>query len=286
MTMRNISRFVFALLLGGSSLAYAQDEESDSQPASAPADVEAIAKPKEEEKIVVNQRKPFLHVSRVELMPQIGTTINDPFLLSYTLGGAVNYWFSDVLSVGVQGQKYIRTSTGLDADVIRLGAIPNLNQLDFYGGVHFTYVPVYGKFALFNQGVVGFDTFVSLGAGVTGNQILAPFNFNEVVKQEADDLDPRRESLAAVCAKAPASVDPDFCANPASFKDSQLALSPSAGIGLRFFISDFMTLTFDVKDYFFQETVLSGQTLFTQNVVFSIGTSFFFPSSFIYTTPR
>lgn len=213
-----------------------------------------------------------------------GATLNDPFLLHYAVGGALNYYFSDVLSVGIQGQKYFETSTGLDFDVIQLGALPALNRLDFYGGVHFNYAPIYGKFALFNQAVVGFETYVSLGAGITGNSILQPFAFAKAVKQE--DLQFLCESATFGRVSEGGPVGDEFCDNPASFKNLQLALSPSAGAGVRFFLSDFISIVFDVKDYFFQETTLSDQQIFTQNVVFSVGTSFFFPSSFEYTTPR
>ena len=42
----------------------------------------------------------------------------------------------------------------------------------------------------------------------------------------------------------------------------------------------------DAKDYFLQETTLSGKKVFTQNVVGMVGTSFFFPTIFQYQTQR
>ena len=260
------------------------DGDGTEEPESAPA-----AKPKPvEEKIVVNQRKPFLHTRRKEITALAGATANDPFLVHYSAGGAFQYYVSDVLSVGIQGQKYFETNSGLSADVIGLGAVPDLNKLEFYGGVHFSYIPVYGKFALFNQKVVGFDTFVSLGAGITGNRILQPFSYAQALKQE---------DLEGFCGTVPGqgfAGEGAFCetddngalVNQDKLKDMFFSFSPSVGAGFRFFLNDFMSLTFDGKDYFIQQTTLSGKKIFTQNVVVSVGTSFFFPTVFQYQSAR
>jgi outer membrane beta-barrel protein len=268
---------------------YAQEEGGDgtedpeSEPASTPA-----PKPVEEV-IIVNQRKPFLHTRRSEVTALAGATANDPFLIHYAAGGSFNYYFSDVLSVGVQGMKYFETNTGLSADVIGLGAVPDLNRLDFYGGAHFSYIPVYGKFALFNQNIVAFDTYVTLGAGVTGNRILAPFTYAKVLKEE---------DLAVFCASTPGqgfTGDGAFCEdsegdgtldNAGALKPLFISLSPSFGGGFRFFLNDFMAFNVDVKDFFILETTLSGKNVLAQNVVVSVGTSFFFPTTFTYQTAR
>jgi outer membrane beta-barrel protein len=290
--MKNISqRFLWslsALLMMASASAYAQDDgdgdgDGTEEPDSAPA-----PKPKPlEEKIIVNQRKPFLHTRRKEVTALAGATANDPFLIHYSAGGAFQYYVSDVLSVGIQGQKYFETNTGLSSDVIGLGAVPDLNKLDFYGGVHFSYIPVYGKFALFNQNVVAFDTFVTLGAGITGNKILQPFGYNKVLTQEG---------LEGFCNSVPGQGFAGagaFCeeeggdlVNKNKLKDEFFSFSPSVGGGFRFVLNDFMGLTFDAKDYFIQETTLSGKKIFAQNVVVSVGTSFFFPTAFQYQSAR
>lgn len=283
--MRSSSLFALFFLLNA-SVAYAQDElEGTEEPASAPVKVEKPKAP--EEKIIVNQRKPFLHAKRTEVAALAGATVNDPFLVHYSAGAAVNYFVSDVLSVGIQGQKYFETSTGLAGDVITLNTLPDLNKLDFYGGVHFSYVPVYGKFALGNR-VVGFDTYVSLGAGVTGNRILRPFDFGTTL--ESDELGDFCGSAAGAsyanggfCTDGNGDGTLDF---EGDYKNLQIALSPSAGAGVRFFVSDFMSVTVDVKDYFYQQLTLSNQNVFTQNVVVAVGTSFFFPFRFKYSTAR
>jgi outer membrane beta-barrel protein len=286
-TMRSLS-WILALSLC-STVAYAQDEpteEPTEEPTAeetpaeeAPKPVETIKTPQVEDSIVVNQRKPFLQKGRFELSPQAGVAINDPFLLHYSVGGGANYYLSEVLSVGVQAQKYIETSTGLDFDVIQLNALPDLNRLEFYGGVHFTYSPVYGKFSLFNQRVVGFNSYISLGAGVTGNSILQPFSFAKTLTAE---------ELPVFCATAAGEnfAQGDFCQDPSTFKNLQIALSPSIGLGFRFYVSDAVSITMDFKDYIFQETTLSGQNILTQNVMFTVGTSFFFPTTFEYKAAR
>jgi outer membrane beta-barrel protein len=290
--MKKISqRFLWSLsvlLLMSSVPAYAQDSEDDDgtdEPESEPVKPKPI-----EEKILVNQRKPFLHTRRKEITALAGATANDPFLVHYSAGGAFQYYVSDVLSVGIQGQKYFETNTGLSADVIGLNAVPDLNKLEFYGGVHFSYIPVYGKFALFNQRVVGFDTFVSLGAGITGNRILAPFQYGDALKKEdLVEFCGEKAGLGFTGVGAFCEVDPNnnnALKNADKLKDMFFSFSPSVGAGFRFFLNDFMSLTFDGKDYFIQQTTLSGKKIFTQNVVVSVGTSFFFPTVFQYQSAR
>jgi outer membrane beta-barrel protein len=291
--MKNLSQRLLwalsALLMISSAPLYAQDGDGDGDGTEEPTSEEVEAPPKPlEEKIIVNQRKPFIHTRRSEVTALAGATANDPFLVHYSAGGSFQYYVSDVLSVGVQGQKYFETNTGLSADTIGLNAVPDLNKLEFYGGVHFSYVPVYGKFALFNQNVVAFDTFVSLGAGITGNRILQPFGYAKALKQE---------DLAVFCGTTPGQGFTGagaFCETDANgalvnqnqLKDMFFSFSPSVGGGFRFILNDFMGLTLDAKDYFIQETTLSGAKLFTQNVVVSVGTSFFFPTTFQYQTAR
>src|SRR6266540_800115 len=57
--------------------------------------------------IVVVVRKPFLKMNRLELMPSVGITINDNMIQHYELNGQINYYLTDVLAVGVEGQYFV-----------------------------------------------------------------------------------------------------------------------------------------------------------------------------------
>src|SRR5205823_15096933 len=56
--------------------------------------------------ILVVVRKPFLKVRRTELYPFTAVTMNDNMIRHYTIGGEFNYYLTDVLAVGVEGQYY------------------------------------------------------------------------------------------------------------------------------------------------------------------------------------
>src|SRR5688500_18177776 len=58
--------------------------------------------------IVVVVRKPFLKQHRVELLPTWGITMNDNIIRHFQFAGAINYYLTDVLAVGVEGQYYIK----------------------------------------------------------------------------------------------------------------------------------------------------------------------------------
>jgi len=56
--------------------------------------------------ILVVVRKPFLKARRTELLPMFGTTMNDNMVRHYSIGGMLNYYLTDVLAIGVEGQYY------------------------------------------------------------------------------------------------------------------------------------------------------------------------------------
>lgn len=58
--------------------------------------------------IVVVVRKPFLKVSRIELQPSWGVTMNDNIIRHFQFSTALNYYLTDVLAVGLEAQYYVK----------------------------------------------------------------------------------------------------------------------------------------------------------------------------------
>src|SRR5262249_7260687 len=56
--------------------------------------------------IVVVVRKPFLKSRRTELLPFVGTTMNDNMIWHYTVGDELAYYLTHLLAVCVEGQYY------------------------------------------------------------------------------------------------------------------------------------------------------------------------------------
>ncbi len=68
------------------------------------ADGPAEPEPQREEiaeEIYAVQQIYALRLKRLELAPSIAFTLNDPYLPHYGLGLALNYWFTNVLSLGL-----------------------------------------------------------------------------------------------------------------------------------------------------------------------------------------
>lgn len=126
------------------------------------------------DKIVVIQRKPFMRRGRVELAPMFYGGINDNLLFQVGVGGQINYHILEWLYVGVYGgwqdwRFADRKTNGLsDAynDIIdATDAIPTTSIVDGYIGGVVGFVPLYGKFSIFNSTVVHWDFSLGLGGG-------------------------------------------------------------------------------------------------------------------------
>jgi outer membrane beta-barrel protein len=216
--------------------------------------------------IVVVVRKPFLKSRRTELLPYVGTTMNDNMIRHYTVGGELAYYLTDVLAVGVEGMYYVH-SFREPYDLVSRQArrLPTVNQYNWSAALDFHYVPVYGKFAILDHRLVTWEAFFTAGIGVGQSETLV-----------------RNTSL-----------DPF----------TNLLIMPNVGASMRFFISKWMTISLGIRDYVFldhfepsnrsdtmftsaEEAKSNSDTSLINNVMFQIGVSFWIPTSFEYTTFR
>jgi outer membrane beta-barrel protein len=224
--------------------------------------------------IVVVPRKPFLKGGRLELSPFAGLSINDNLIRHYMFGVDLNYFLTDVLWIGLQGQYFIKQLTDQEELVgLQYNRTPTLNQYLYGGALNFGYVPVYGKFALFNRAIMHWEIWASAGVGVT---------FTEVIPR-----DPANASLA--------------------FKNTDL--TPNAGIGSRFFLFDWLTVNFALRDYIVPDKfehnpdppIVGGvptpyanaaaakagaDTALVNNIMFYAGVGIYLPTKFTYKTPQ
>lgn len=126
------------------------------------------------DKIVVIQRKPFMRRGRFEMAPMFYGGINDSLLFQVGVGGQMNYHILEWLYVGAYGgwqdwRVADRDTTGLsDAynDIIdATEAIPTTSIVDGYVGGIVGFVPIYGKFSIFNSSVIHWDLSLGIGGG-------------------------------------------------------------------------------------------------------------------------
>jgi len=217
--------------------------------------------------IVVVPRKAFLKGGRVEFLPFTGVSINDNLIRHYAFGGAINYYLSDALSVGVEGQYYVKELTASEENVgLQYNRIPTLNRYKYSGALIFGYAPVYGKFAWFNKQIVHWEIFANAGAGVIATETV-----------------PRDAGLSPF--------------------DNNRIMVP-VGIGSRFFLFNWLTVNFMLRDYLFTDLFEptargtnpaladptaaknAADSAFVNNLMLYVGVGVYLPTKFSYRTPR
>ncbi|HEY0253322.1 MAG TPA: outer membrane beta-barrel domain-containing protein [Kofleriaceae bacterium] len=216
--------------------------------------------------IVVVIRKPFLKVRRTELNPFVGVTMNDNMIRHETIGGELAYWLTDVLAVGVEGMYYTHSfEEPYDLIARQARRLPTVNQYNWSAALDFHYVPVYGKFALFDKKLITWEAYFTAGIGVGQSEVV-----------------PRDKAF------------PGF---------TNTLIEPNVGVSMRFFLAKWLTINFGFRDYLFldkfeptnrsigmndtaAEAEANADSAFINNIMFQIGLSFWLPTSFEYTTFR
>jgi outer membrane beta-barrel protein len=209
-----------------------------------------------------------LRVNRVELNPYWAFTLNDQFVGHPGPGLALNYWITNVLAIGANGNFYRPFNQDSDFNfqtrrAARIG-VP-LTEYDWSAALNFTYAPVLGKFAGFGDFIFQYDAYVVGGVGALSTRpdtVLDPTNRN-------------------------------FTFEP--------KLAFNAGLGVHVFFNRWFAVTAEIRDYVFfdqlenttvvvgdeenEETWLGEQRL-TNNVQAQLGVSVFLPFSFEYRLPK
>jgi len=227
------------------------------------------------EEIYAVQQIYALRLNRVELGASVAATLNDPYVRHPALEIRANYWWTNVLSLGLNFLWYQWSSdpnnnaTDLNFFVrrsFRLGVPVNEWQMATY--LNFTYVPIYGKFSAFNRFIFQYDAYLVGGVGFMRTRPIP-------------------------------IIDPAF----REF-DFQMRAAFNVGLGVRIFLTRFATVFIEFRDYMFLERFESvdipvsevdrgdpdtwyadEQTLFN-NVSVQVGFTLFFPFTFEYRLPK
>jgi len=208
-----------------------------------------------------------LRVRRFELNPFWSVTLNDQFVTHPGPGLALNYYISNVLFVGINGEYYepFNSILPFNAEVRRAArvAVP-LTEYQWMAGVQVGYVFAYGKFAFLSDFIFQYDAYLVGGVGAISNRPIAV-------------------------------VDPDN----RNF-EYKVKVQGNAGIGLRVWVNRWLAITGELRDYMFNDqlenltvaqrpqdqqdpaTWYDSKSHFTNNVQAQIGLSIFIPFSFDY----
>lgn len=214
--------------------------------------------------IVVVPRKAFLKGGRAEFAPFAGLTVNDNLIRHYVFGLDFNYFLTDALWVGLQGQYYVKQLT-TQAELVGLqfNRTSTMNRYLYGGTFNMGYVPVYGKFAWVNRSIIHWEIWAAVGVGAT---------FTEVIAR-----DPAEQGRA--------------------FKNTALTVAP--GIGTRIFLTDWLTFNFAIRDYILADkfepimdypdaatSKANAEAALVNNFMIYAGIGMYLPTKFTYKTPR
>ncbi len=214
--------------------------------------------------VVAVVHNPFLKQRRIELSPSIGVTMNDNIIRHYQFNGQLNYYLSARLAIGVEGGIFADDPLpALQLTGWQARRLPTVNKYNWGAALNLHYVPIYGKFALFGKKILQWETFVTVGIGVTQSEVI-----------------PR---------------------NAANDPFTNILITPNVGASFRFFITKWLTVQVGVRDYLFLDKFedrnrgmekdadaakQEADSAFVNHLVFQAGISVWIPFSFDYTTFR
>ncbi len=224
------------------------------------------------EEIYAVQQIYALRNNRLELMPSFGFTLNDPYVSHPNIGIGLNYWITNVLAIGANVNWYRGLENESDVNfhvrrAARLATRPT--NFQFGASLNFTYVPVYGKFSMFNRYIFQWDAYVVGGVGVMNTRPVPV-------------------------------VDPAFRSFDYSYKLSII----NPGLGFRVFLSKWLTVFMEGRMYPYLEklenlsvalgdsarkdksTWQDNSSTLVYNVVASVGMTIYFPFKFEYKLPK
>jgi outer membrane beta-barrel protein len=222
------------------------------------------------EQIYAVQQVFVLRRGRLEIHPFWGFTLNDQFVSHPGPGAALNYWITNVLAFGVNGNWYTPFNSDSEFNfqtrrAARVG-VP-LTEYDWAAAVNFTYAPILGKFQGFGDFIFQYDGYVVGGVG-------------------------------AISTRPIPVIDPD---NRNFQFDTKLSFN--AGLGIHLFLNRWLAFVGEGRTYVFNdklenttlaqglaaqqdESTWYGEDRLTFNMQFQLGLSIFFPFSFEYRLPK
>lgn len=245
-----------------------------SELASAEEEEETVKEEREQhtlvaEEIYAVQRIYALRYLRFELAPSIAMTMNDQFISHNAPAAALNFWVTNVLAVGVNFLWYqgFEDESDLNFHIrrsARLGVPINEYQLGAH--LNFTYVPIYGKFEMFNEFIFQWDSYLIGGVGLMRTRPIP------IVDEQRNF-------------------------------DFGIRIAFNVGIGIRVFITRYLTAFLELRDYMYlerrenltielgderfnEDTWLAEDATLTHNVAAHIGMTVFLPFDFEYRYPK
>jgi outer membrane beta-barrel protein len=140
-----------------------------------PLDGQAQTEAIDDGSITVVQPRGFLRRHRVEVAPKVSWLFGDPYVKQLGVGGTINYSPTKRVFFGGTFEWYdfagaIDPETDRFEEVVSTTLrVPNKVVLDWSATGEVSWVPIIGKFTLFNRSIVWFDLYLTIGGGVVSD---------------------------------------------------------------------------------------------------------------------
>ena len=121
--------------------------------------------------IHVIQPKPVVQEGRLDVQPRVGYVFNDPLASTLKAGVQARYHLSERIKLGAMfdwynfGPTISGASDTYDQVQRQTNTAPDSPVLNWFAGLELGWTPIFGKFALFNSGIVYYDITLSVGGG-------------------------------------------------------------------------------------------------------------------------
>jgi outer membrane beta-barrel protein len=211
-----------------------------------------------------------LRYHRLEVAPYWGITMNDQFVSHPGPGLTLNFYLTNVLAIGVNGNLYagLNSNSNFNFETSRAGRVGEpVTEYSWNANFNLSYVLAYGKFAGFSDFIFHYDVYALGGIG-------------------------------AISTRPIAVIDPDN--RTFTFKPH---VAYHLGAGLRIFINRWFSANLEVSDYIFGDvlenpSIATGPaarnsstwtqpgTSLTNNVQAQVGFSVFLPFTWEYRLPK
>ena len=230
--MASMKRLFGTLVLAGATLVTSSAAAQDIQIHGPLAGARSVAR-------MVRYRE-----NRLSLTPTVGITLNDEFSREIFFGLRANYHFADWIGVGLgfMGAAGVDTSLTTQITARSPGNTPNIpsrgnfpqqiGRRDYMVDLYATFIPLRGKFALFQNLVADLDLYFVAGVAVVGVTERADFSLaSQTAGLDAVQVSNLRRQWS----------------NSQTARASRLAVAPTFGFGLNFFINHFVSVNFEYR---------------------------------------
>jgi len=183
---------------------------------------------------------------RFAVTPLFGISLQDTFSRDLFFGARAEYHFTDWLGVGVMGAVApVHLDTSL-TDQVKTNSLPSnpaqvpqasqfptqIGRRNWMADVHLTFIPLRGKFALFQSLVADVDFFLFAGAAFIG------------IEERADTcLTNNGEMAGSGCTTG----NQENRNSSQRARASRVAIAPTFGAGLNFYITRFLSINFEYR---------------------------------------